>query len=129
MEVLTSNFVVNYVPLIAGILLGICYIPQLLKTYRTKNVEGFSVMFWSLLVIALGCFVINALSLLALGSGSYGYLIAELFNLTLASLMLVMVVKYRNYTHTEFEPSKTMRIPCPAEEERLQKAGYAEFER
>lgn len=94
-EFLTSNFVVNWIPMIAGFLLMICYTPQLLKTFRTKNVEGFSVMFWVVLSAALACFVLNALSLLALGSGSIGYLISELLNLSMALTMLVMILVYR----------------------------------
>lgn len=95
MEFLTSQFCINVVPTIAGIILAVCYTPQLVKTYKTKNVEGFSIAFWTMLNIALFCFVINALSLLALGSGSIGYLIAELINLTLAFTMLVMIIVYR----------------------------------
>lgn len=95
-EILTSNFVVNMIPLIAGVLLAICYCPQLLKTFRTKNVEGFSLTFWVILDVALLCFVINALSLLALGSGSYGYLFAELLNLSMSTAMTIMIIKYRN---------------------------------
>lgn len=95
MEFLTSTFCTEVVPLIAGALMMATYLPQLSKTYRTKNVEGFSLMFWVLLVIALSCFVINALSLLAANSGSVGYLVAELINVTMALAMLVMIIKYR----------------------------------
>lgn len=94
-EFLTSNFVVNFVPLISGVLLAVCYTPQLLKTFRTKNVEGFSLTFWLILDVALLCFVINALSLLALGSGSYGYLMAELLNLSMSLAMTIMIIKYK----------------------------------
>lgn len=94
-EFLTSNFVVNVVPTIAGILLAICYTPQLIKTYRTKNVESFSLRFWMILDVALACFVINALSLLALGSGSYGYLFAEVLNLSMSMAMTIMIIKYK----------------------------------
>lgn len=94
-ELLVSNFVVNYVPLIAGILLAVCYTPQLLRTYRTKDVSSFSLTFWVILDVALFCFVINALSLIALGSGSYGYLIAELLNLSMSMAMTIMILKYR----------------------------------
>lgn len=94
-EFLTSEFAVNAIPLIAGILLAICYVPQLLKTYKTKNVEGFSIIFWAILSVALFCFVINALSLLALGNGSIGYLLAELLNLSMALTMLVMIIVYK----------------------------------
>lgn len=95
MDFLTSNFCINVVPLIASVCLVICYYPQLRKTYKTKDVEGFSLMFWIVLCIALSCFVINALSLLANGAGSYGYLIAEVLNLSMAGAILTMVIKYR----------------------------------
>lgn len=94
-ELLTSTFVVNIIPSIAGILLAICYTPQLIRTFKTKNVESFSLKFWIILDIALLCFVINALSLLALGSGSYGYLFAELLNLTMSMALTIMIIKYR----------------------------------
>jgi uncharacterized protein with PQ loop repeat len=88
------NFLLNLLPTIAGILLGICYIPQIRMTYRTKNVEGMSVAFWIILNFALSFLVVNAI-VVFITSGVWGYMVTELFNEGLAFITLMMVLKYR----------------------------------
>ncbi|HLO11571.1 MAG TPA: PQ-loop domain-containing transporter [Pseudoneobacillus sp.] len=88
------NFLLNLLPTIAGVILGICYIPQIVKTLKTKNVEGMSLPFWVLLNIALTLLVINAFVVFTT-SGVWGYLVTEIFNEVLALVMLILVVKYR----------------------------------
>lgn len=89
-----ENFLLNLLPSIAGILLGICYIPQIIKTYKTKNVEGMSVSFWAILNVALLCLVANAFVVYQ-KTHVWGYLVTECFNEGLALVMLIMVIKYR----------------------------------
>lgn len=90
------NFLVNLLPSIAGIILGICYIPQIKTTYLTKNVEGMSLAFWILLNVALTMLFINAI-VVFINSGYtvWGYMATELFNEGLAFVMLLMVIRYR----------------------------------
>jgi uncharacterized protein with PQ loop repeat len=88
------NFLLNLLPTIAGVLLGICYIPQIRMTYRTKNVEGMSLAFWIILNFALSFLVVNAI-VVFLTSGVWGYMVTELFNEGLAFVTLMMVLKYR----------------------------------
>lgn len=89
-----TNFLLNLLPSIAGIFLGICYIPQIVKTVKTKNVEGMSVQFWIILNIALTMLVINSLVVFKT-SGVWGYAVTECFNEGLAFVMLLLVLKYR----------------------------------
>lgn len=88
------NFLLNLLPTIAGILLGICYIPQIVKTYKTKDVESMSTAFWIILNFALSFLVVNAFVVYAT-SGVWGYLVTETFNEGLAFVTLLMVLKYR----------------------------------
>lgn len=88
------NFLLNLLPTIAGILLGICYIPQIAKTYRTKDVESMSTAFWIILNFALTFLVINAV-VVFMTSGVWGYMVTEVFNEGLALVTLIMVLKYR----------------------------------
>lgn len=90
-----TNFLLNLLPTIAGILLGICYIPQLIKTYNTKDVRSMSTAFWIILNIALTFLAINAYVVFAT-SGVWGYAVTETFNEGLALVQLIMVLKYRN---------------------------------
>jgi uncharacterized protein with PQ loop repeat len=90
-----ENFLLNLLPSIAGILLGFCYIPQILKTYRTKNVEGMSVAFWAILNVALSFLLVNSIVVFQT-SGVWGYMVTEIFNEGLAFVMLLMVIKYQD---------------------------------
>jgi uncharacterized protein with PQ loop repeat len=89
-----QEFLLNHIASIAGIILGICYLPQIYITYKTKNVEGMALSFWILLNIALSCLVVNSIVVYQL-TGAYGYMITEFFNEGLAFVMLMMVIKYR----------------------------------
>lgn len=89
-----NDFMLNLLPSIAGILLGMCYLPQIYKTYKTKNVDGMSLAFWVLLNLALLCLVANSIKVYAL-TGGWGYMVTEIFNESLAFVMLVMVFKYK----------------------------------
>lgn len=88
------SILLNLLPLIAGVLLGITYIPQIAKTHRTKNVEGMSVLFWIILVLALSMMTVNAVTIFFM-TGAYGYLITEFFNTGLAVVVLCQVLRYR----------------------------------
>lgn len=89
-----TPFLLNILPTIAGIFLGICYIPQIIKTLRTKDVKSLSLPFWIILNIALVFLVINAIVVFRT-TGVWGYLVTETFNEGLALVMLILVLKYR----------------------------------
>lgn len=86
--------VLDILPLLATIFLTICYLPQLIKTYKTKDVSSMSLPFWIMLNIALSLLLANSV-ILAFLYGSWGYMVSYIFNEGLAFLMLLMVVKYR----------------------------------
>lgn len=87
----------NALPLIATILLAYSYIPQLIKTYRTKSVDDVSPAFWWSISAALTLMTINAAYVYYL-TGGYGYLITEIINLSLAVAMLTLVLRYKPRT-------------------------------
>jgi uncharacterized protein with PQ loop repeat len=89
-----TNFMLNLLPTIAGILLGICYVPQIIKTYMTKDVRSMSTAFWIILNVALTFLAINAVVVYKT-SGVWGYMLTETFNEGLALVTLIMVLKYR----------------------------------
>lgn len=89
-----DNFLLNLLPSIAGVILGICYIPQIIKTIKTKNVEGVSLSFWAILNVALTLLVINSIVVFNT-TGVWGYMVTEIFNEGLALVMLILVVKYK----------------------------------
>lgn len=90
-----SGFLLDIVPTIATVFLVAAYIPQVIKTYRTKDVTGVSLPFWMLINVALTLLLINAITIYV-KFGTWGYLVTEIFNEGLAFVMLVMVLKYRN---------------------------------
>lgn len=89
-----TNFLLNILPSLAGVVLGICYIPQIVYTFKTKNVESMSLGFWSILNVAIFMLLINSI-VIFIEFGTWGYMLTELFNFILAFVMLVLVLKYK----------------------------------
>lgn len=87
-------FLLNVLPMIATIQLIYAYLPQIHKSYITKDVTGIASGFWWNISIALLLMTINALTQFIV-YGNFGYLITEVVNLTLAGTMLILVLKYR----------------------------------
>lgn len=85
---------INIIPVVATFFLIVCYFPQLIQTYTTKDVSSISLSFFVMLNIALTLLLINSI-LLYIQSGSWGYIVTYIFNEGLAFLMLVMILKYR----------------------------------
>jgi uncharacterized protein with PQ loop repeat len=74
-----QGFLENYIASIATFFLVIAYLPQVIKTYRTKSVDGISLPFWALINVALTCLLINALFIF-IKYGTWGYLLTEVLN-------------------------------------------------
>lgn len=89
-----ENILLDLIPILSTVFLSLCYIPQIIKIYKTKNVESQSLLFWVLLSIALGLLWTNAFMIFN-KFGTYGYLITETFNLGLALVVLAQVIKYK----------------------------------
>lgn len=89
-----NYFLLNVLPQIATILIALMYVPQIVITHKTKNVEGIAVSFWILLVAALSVNTTNAL-IIYTTSGVYGTLITQSVNLTLAITVLAQVAYYK----------------------------------
>lgn len=84
----------NIIPIVATAFLVICYIPQVVHTFKTKEVEDISLLFFVMLNIALTLLLINSI-LLYTQNGNFGYVVTYIFNEGLAFTMLVMILKYR----------------------------------
>jgi uncharacterized protein with PQ loop repeat len=80
-------------PILATIFLTICYLPQIIKIHKTKDVSSQSLWFWILLCIALSLMFTNAFMIYE-AFGTYGYLVTETINLGLALTVLGQVIKY-----------------------------------
>lgn len=86
-------FLLNLLPLIAGVVLSFSYIPQLRETLKTKNVDGVNKRFWQILCLALFMLVLST-GAIWFYLGTFGNFIVELFNFGLAFWMLILVNKY-----------------------------------
>ena len=84
----------NLIVLIAGIsatlLLGISYVPQILKLYKDKTAEGISPSFWYILDLSL-----LMLFILAIDAGQTSLIIAQGLNLLLALIVTGQVIYYK----------------------------------
>lgn len=89
-----EQFLLNHIATIATVFLTICYLPQIVTTFKTKNVSGMTVSFWVLLNLALFCLLINSIFIF-IQFGTWGYMVTEILNFGLAFVMLVLVLKYK----------------------------------
>lgn len=99
---LLVEFLLNYLPLIAGFILCISYVQQIGLLYKTKETGGISIKFWVILSVALSMLLINAITIFIV-FGTWGYMVIELFNVGLALVVLGMVLYYRK---KEFDKRK-----------------------
>lgn len=89
-----SSIVLNYLPIIAVVLITFSYLPQIKLTYGTKNVEGQSLTFWVLLNTSL---LINTIREMMLFTqhGTYGGLLTQGINLFFGLTVMAGVILYR----------------------------------
>lgn len=89
-----QQLLLNYLPIVAVVLITVSYIPQVRLTYGTKNVEGQSLSFWVLLNTSL---FINTMRELMLFSvhGTYGGLLTQGINLFFGVTVMLGVIMYR----------------------------------
>lgn len=88
-----TYILINILPMLAIPLLTLGYIPQVVKTYRTKDVRGISKTFWFMLSAALAC-VLTAQITAFVVYGTWGLMVKEIINFIPAVAMAIMVVKY-----------------------------------
>ena len=84
----------NVLPIVATFFLVACYLPQLIHTLKTKEVEDISLTFFAMLNVALTLLLINSI-LLYTQNGNFGYVVTYIFNEGLALAMLILILKYR----------------------------------
>lgn len=90
---LGEKLLLTWLPALGTVLMVVSYIPQITMTYSTKNVEGQSLSFWILLVIALGSMIGQQLGMIKYrGAKSYTGLIFQSLNFALALAMLVGII-------------------------------------
>src|SRR5690625_4102197 len=98
----TTKLLLDYITIVATAFLTICYLPQIAKTFRTKDVSGISLPFWIFLNLALSLMLINSI-VIYIEFGTWGYMVTEIINESLAFIMLVMVLRYRKIINNEKE--------------------------
>lgn len=74
----------------AGILWGIELIPQLQKTYKSKNVKGISLIFFATCLVAYGLYVLGNVLL-----ANWNIVIAHIPSLIFNLWMTILIIIYR----------------------------------
>lgn len=91
-----KTFLLDLAPLVAIGFITVCYIPQIIKTIKTKDVKGQSLAFWIMLDIALLGNVLQQVGLIQfMGNTRYLGLIEQSINLSLAILQTGLIIKYK----------------------------------
>lgn len=75
---------------IAGFIWGVELIPQLIKTYKTKNVESISLIFFIFSLLAYTIYLIGNTIL-----QNWNIIIAHIPSLILTFWMVILIIKYR----------------------------------
>lgn len=84
----------NILPTIATIAISVTYVPQIIKTHRTKSVNDMSVMFWILLNVFLLCMWTNSLFAF-IDSNNVGYFVTQSINWLLAIIQTTQLFMYK----------------------------------
>lgn len=107
-----TYILINIVPMFAIPLLTLGYIPQLIKTFRTKDVSGISKAFWVMLSGALFCVLVAQVTSFVV-YGTWGLMLKEIINFIPAFAMMIMVFMYSKNTHSE-DVTKTTTVDLKA---------------
>lgn len=93
---MTAHFLfLELFPIGVSLLFVGSYVKQIVTTIKTKDVTGIDLGFWLQIVGGLLLRTSTACYVFYL-NGGYGQLFMEFLNLTLAVVMLVLVLRYRN---------------------------------
>jgi len=76
---------------VAGILWGVELIPQLIKTYRSKNVKGISLAFFTVCTLAYILYIAGNILL-----KQWNIVIAHIPSIIGLSIMISLILKYKN---------------------------------
>lgn len=82
--------IANVLIYVAGILWGVELIPQLIKTYKTKDVRGVSLEFFSMCLIAYSLYAIGNYLL-----ENWSIMIAHIPSLVLNLWMVILIIIYK----------------------------------
>lgn len=90
-----KNKLMGIISIAATILMAYGYVPQLMLTYTTQNVEGQSLQFWIILSLALLLIDIIQIDILITSKEKKcGAVIFQTLNLILALAMLIGVIVF-----------------------------------
>lgn len=84
------NSIVWFAGISASLLLGVSYIPQIVRLFKEKSAAGISLSFWLILDASL-----VMLFILALDAGQRNLIAAQGLNLGLALVVTIQVLYYK----------------------------------
>lgn len=89
MDSLLSLPAIEYLGIIAGIASVICYVPQAIKTIRSRDTRALSLVMYCMLTSGTGLWVFYGVI-----TGSPGLIVSNSISFTLLSIILAMKIKY-----------------------------------
>lgn len=85
--------ILNVLQLIGGIMLSVGYIPQIIKSYKTKSVDDFHPKYY--MVLTTGIILMELYAIGLLFQGVYMFFVTNTIALALTSTMWTLSVIYR----------------------------------
>lgn len=79
--------------LIGGIILSSGYVPQIIKTIRTKSAVDLSLPMFLMVFVGVSCMEVYCLYLLSLGTG-HAFLLTNTFSMMSSGTMCFLIWKY-----------------------------------
>ena len=84
-----SSFTIEFIGMVAATLTTACWIPQAMRTIRTKNTGGISLISQLLLVAGIGLWLVYGLAI-----GSWPLIIANAITFLMVSIVLALKIRY-----------------------------------
>lgn len=79
---------------LGGVVMGLSYIPQIFKILATKNVEGISLAFLLMVLIAVAAFAFDGYVIYK-NTGEKKTMVAQLLNFVPAVVTVILILVYR----------------------------------
>lgn len=93
----TFDYILSLLNIIGGFLISLGYVPQIIKTFRTKNVENFDPKYYGMIAFGVcACFVTGLKIMIESGFNDIGLAVGQFLSLAVSSTMFILYVMYKN---------------------------------
>lgn len=93
----TFDYILSILNVLGGIFISLGYIPQIVKTFRTKDVENFDPKYYGMIAFGVGvCFLTGLKIMIESGFSDVGLAVGQFLSLAVSSTMFTLYLCYKD---------------------------------